>query len=73
MKPLAKYTLALLTLLVAGLALSPESVAHDLWMVPTPWMVGPGQPSQLDLVSGMKFPAPDLEEHAYTAENVAKQ
>jgi hypothetical protein len=72
MKALARCTLAILTLLVACLALSLESVAHDLWLVPTPWMVGPGQPSQLDLVSGIKFPAPDLEEHAYTAEDVAR-
>jgi uncharacterized GH25 family protein len=72
MKALARCTLAILTHLVACLALSSESVAHDLWLVPTPWMVGPGQPSQLDLVSGIKFPAPDLEEHAYTAEDVAR-
>ncbi len=71
-RPLAKCTVAVLTVLVACLALPPESVAHDLWMVPKPWMVGPGQPSQLDLVSGMKFPAPDLEEDAYTAEQVAR-
>lgn len=71
-RPLAKCTLVALTPLVACLALPPESVAHDLWMVPKPWIVGPGQPSQLDLVSGMKFPAPDLEEDAYTAEQVAR-
>ncbi len=72
MRPLAKCALAVLTLSVAFLTLPPESVAHDLWMVPKPWMVGPGQPSQLDLVSGMKFPAPDLEEDAYTVEQVAR-
>ena len=70
--PPGTCSLAVLTLLLASLAQSPESVAHDLWMVPTPWRVGPGLPNHLDLVSGMKFPAPDLEEHAYTAEDVAR-
>lgn len=69
---IAKNILAILTVMAACLALPSESVAHDLWLVPTPWKVGPGQPSQLSLVSGMKFPSPDLEEDAYPAGGVAR-
>jgi len=69
---LEKCGLAVLTLWVACLALSSGSVAHDLWLVPNPCRVGLGQPGQLNLVSGMKFPAPDLKEDAYTARDVAR-